>query len=183
MPRSSKPRSSKPKSKKSPAKVRSYTVLRSAKFDPKKKLARQGKTVSTTKLGTSIAQRYALKRSDRPSRMYLFRDRKIRVYSIAYSTKDGKVKAKAKYLRAIPQKRTTKAKKSSSSKPGSSFALASSSATTRKKRCKCKKKGSCKKKTGKLYVMVGGRRVLITKSEKEKLKKKLGLRRPRRRSV
>lgn len=191
----SRKKSSRKPSKKSTTKVRSWTILRGSGFDPKKKLSSQGKTVSTTKLGPSVAARHALKRRDRPSRMYLFRDRKIRVYSIKYLTKDGKVKAKAKYERSISQKK--KKKKPSSTK------TSSTATTTKKKRkkkkrkvskkkCTCAVKGGCKKtgskpvfkmSAGKLHVTVNGRRSLVTKSEKDKLKKQLGLLGARRRSV
>lgn len=188
--KSRKKSSRKSSAKKSTTKVRSWTVLRGSGFDPKKKLSAQGKTVSTTKLGPSVAARYALKRRDRPSRMYLFRDRKIRVYSIKYLTKDGKVKAKAKYERSISQKK--KKKTPSSTATTTKKKRKRRKRKVSKKKCTCAVKGGCKKtgskpvfkmSAGKLHVTVNGRRSLVTKSEKDKLKKQLGLLGARRRSV
>lgn len=46
-----------------------------------------------------LAAKVALAKTKRPSRIYLYRRKKIMTYSITYVQKDGKVKAVAKLLR------------------------------------------------------------------------------------
>ncbi|CAM9102947.1 unnamed protein product [Ectocarpus sp. 12 AP-2014] len=93
------------------ATTRSYTVLRKPTIDPKKKVSSQGKAATTTKTGAHLARRQALKRRTRPSRIYLYRNKKITTYSIKYGkNKDGKLTAVAKLLRTVTVKRKTKTK-------------------------------------------------------------------------
>lgn len=134
---------------KSSAKARSYTILKKSTFHPKKKLSRQGKTKATTKTGAHLAARVALAKTERPSRIYLYRRKKIMTYSIRYVQKDRKVKAVAKLVRTKAVKRktskkTTKKKKSTKKKKG----------TKKKKKCAkgkctCAVKRACKRRLAK----------------------------------
>ena len=132
------------KKKKSVATTRSYTILKSARFDRTKKLSSQGKTRKTTKTGAHLASKVALSKRKRPTRIYLYRHKKIMTYSITYTTKDGKLKAVAKL------KKTKTVSKSSSSKK-----KPTKKKKTKKKcgkrSCKCAVKGTCtkRKKTSK----------------------------------
>ena len=119
--------SSASKKKKSSGSTKSYTILRKSTIDPKKKVSSQGKSATTTKTGAYLAQRVALKRRTRPTRIYLYRKKKISTYSISYGKKkDGRTKAVAKLVRSVIAKR----KKKSSKKRR----------TTKKKKKKKKKK-------------------------------------------
>lgn len=118
-------RSSAAKKKKSTGATRSYTILRKSTIDPKRKVSSQGKSATTTKTGAHLAARVALKRRTRPSRIYLYRKKKIITYSIRYTkNKDGKTKAVAKLMRSVlakrkktsSKKKTTKAKKKTTSR-------------------------------------------------------------------
>lgn len=120
------------KKKKSSSKVRSYTILKKSTFDPKKKLSSQGKTKTTTKTGAHLAARVALAKTKRPSRIYLYRRKKIMTYSIRYVQKDGKVKAVAKLVRTKAVKRKTSSSKKKK--------------TTKKKKSTKKKRKTTKKK-------------------------------------
>ncbi|CAN0249196.1 unnamed protein product [Ectocarpus sp. 6 AP-2014] len=101
------------KNKKSAGVSRSYTVLRKSTLDPKKKVSSQGTSRTTTKTGAHLAARVALRKRTRPSRIYLYRKKKIVTFSIKYTkNKDGKVKASAKQIRSV----TAKRKKTSSTK-------------------------------------------------------------------
>ena len=111
--------SSTTKTKKSASKARSYTILKKSSFDPKKKLSSQGKTKTTTKTGSHLAARVALAKTKRPSRIYLYRRKKIMTYSIRYKQKDGKLRAVAKLIRtaaAIRKTSTSKKKKTTKKK-------------------------------------------------------------------
>lgn len=125
------------KKKKSVATTKSYTILKSARFDPTKKLSSQGKTRKTTRTGAHLASKVALAKRKRPTRIYLYRHKKIMTYAIRYETKDGKVRAtakikKTKYVskRSKSKKKTTKKKKKTTKKCG-------------KTSCKCATKGAC----------------------------------------
>lgn len=156
--RSVKRASSTRKTKKSASKARSYTILKKSSFDPKKKLSSQGKTKTTTKTGAHLAARVALAKTKRPSRIYLYRRKKIMTYSIRYVQKDGKFKAVAKLIRTVSAKRKTSTSKKKS--------------TTKKKKKTTKKKKSAKNKKR------------ATKAEIDVLKKRLAtLIRSRRRTV
>lgn len=102
------------KTKKSASKARSYTILKKSSFDPKKKLSSQGKTKTTTKTGAHLAARVALAKTKRPSRIYLYRRKKIMTYSIRYEQKDGKLRAVAKLIRTVSAKRKTSTSKKKS---------------------------------------------------------------------
>lgn len=130
--RSAKRASSTRKTKKSSSKARSYTILKKSSFDPKKKLSSQGKTKTTTKTGAHLAARVALAKTKRPSRIYLYRRKKIMTYSISYGHKDGKLKAVAKLIRTKSAKRKTSSSKKKS--------------TTKKKKKRTTKKKSINKK-------------------------------------
>ncbi|CAN0558045.1 unnamed protein product [Ectocarpus sp. 8 AP-2014] len=113
--------------KKSTGVSRSYTVLRKSTLDPKKKVSSQGTSRTTTKTGAHLAARVAIRRRTRPSRIYLYRKKKILTYAIKYTkNKDGKTKASAKQIRSV----TAKRKKPSSTKK----------ATKKKKRKTAKRK-------------------------------------------
>ena len=101
------------KKKKSTGVSRSYTVLRKSTLDPKKKVSSQGTSRTTTKTGAHLAARVAIRRRTRPSRIYLYRKKRILTYSIRYTkNKDGKAKASATQIRSV----TAKRKKTSSTK-------------------------------------------------------------------
>ena len=109
---------------------RSYTVLRKSTLDPKKKVSSQGKSRSTTKTGAHLAARVAIRRRTKPSRIYLYRKKRVTTYSIKYTkNKDGKTKASAKQLhvRTVTAKRgnsATKKKKRKTTKRKTSTSAA-----------------------------------------------------------
>lgn len=161
----------KKKKSSSAVETRSYTVLKTSKIDRTKNLSKQGKTVKSKKTGAYVASKVALAKRPRPSRVYLYRNSKIRIYSISYLKKEGKVKAFAKHMRTVAVKR----------KKGSSPGKKSKSKSKTKATCTCAVKNACKKSSkpvfrvsgNKLNVLVNGRRSLVSKSEIDKLKKKL----------
>lgn len=131
--KSSKKRTTVARKKKKTGVTRSYTILRKSTINPKKKVSSQGKSATTTKTGSHLAARVALKRRTRPTRIYLYRKKKIMTYSIKYGKrKDGKVKAIAKLVRAV----TVKRRKTSSKKK-----------TIRKRKSTKKKRRTKKRKT------------------------------------
>jgi len=150
-------RSSTTTKKKKAGPTRSYTVLRKSTLDSKKKVSTQGKPATTTKTGAYLAARVALKRRTRPTRIYLYRKKKITTYSIKYGKrKDGKVKAVAKLVRTV----TVKRKKPSSKKK-----------TTKKKRKTSAKKRKTTKKKRKTSTKK--KRKTSTNSEIAKLRRQL----------
>lgn len=194
--RSKSKRPSAKKTNRSARPTRAYTVLRSSKFDPTKKLSSQGKTVNTTRNGAYVAAAVAIKKRSRPTRIYLCRNKRVLSYRITYYTgKNGKLKAEATYTRSSSSGKKTKfLKKKSSPK------------TKTKKKCLCTIKGSCKKtkgackkksgkrssgekavsrasrpvfrvSSGKLHVSVNGRRSVVSRAEKDKLIRIMGSRR------
>ncbi|AAK14492.1 unnamed protein product [Ectocarpus sp. 4 AP-2014] len=121
------------KKKQSTGVSRSYTVLRKSTLDPKKKVSSQGTSRTTTKTGAHLAARVAIKRRTRPSRIYLYRKKRIITYSVKYTkNKDGKTKASATQIRSV----TAKRKKTSSTKKD-----------TKKKRKTTKRKTTKRKTT------------------------------------
>ncbi len=159
-PRSSRSkRSTTTKKKTTPAKAKTYTILKKSVFDPTKKLSTQGKTRITTKTGAHLASRVALARKKRPTRIYLYRHKKIMVYQIKYVREDGKVKsASAKRIKTLPAK-------GKASSTGTKKKRKTKKRKTRKKKsslssCTCKTKGACKKK-------ISGTKTKINKLQKE----------------
>lgn len=139
--------------RKSSAKARSYTILKKSTIDTKKKLSRQGKTKTTTKTGAHLAARVALAKTKRPSRIYLYRHKKIMTYSIRYAQKDGKVKAVAKLVRTKAVKRKTSKKDKKKSTKEKKMKNKKKSTKTKKKcakgKCTCDVKGACKRRLAK----------------------------------
>ena len=193
--RSKSKRPSAKKTNRSTRPTRAYTVLRSSKFDPKKKLSSQGKTVNTTRNGAYVASAVALKKRSRPTRIYLYRSKRVLSYRIKYYTgTNGKPKAEATYMR-----------------PSSSGKKTKPLDKKKKKKCLCTIKGSCKKtkgackkkkkkkssvtsssrrksasssgrpvfrvSSGRLHVSVNGRKSVVTRAEKDKLLRIMGSRR------
>ncbi|CAN0570879.1 unnamed protein product [Ectocarpus sp. 12 AP-2014] len=119
------------KKKKSTGVSRSYTVLRKSTINPKKKISSQGTSRTTTKTGAHVAARVAIKRRTRPSRIYLYRKKKIITYSIRYTkNKDGKAKASATQIRSVSAKR----KKTSSTKKATKKKRTTTKKSTKKRR-------------------------------------------------
>lgn len=146
------------KKKKSTSVSRSYTVLRKSKIDPKKKVSSQGTARTTTKTGAHLAARVAIKRRTRPSRIYLYRKKKIITYSIRYTkNKDDKVKASATQISSVSAKR----KKASSTKKAT------------KKRKTSAKKATKTRKTSAKKVAKKRRTSTSTAAESNLLKRKL----------
>lgn len=151
----------KKKTSKSTGVTRSYTILKKSKFNPEKKLSSQGKTVQTTKTGAHLASRYALAKRKRPTRVYLYRHKKIMIYAIKYCKVDGKVKsAIAKRIKTVSAKGKAKKKTNSSTKKKKRRK------TKKKTTCTCAVKGSCAKKKRK-------KKTTGSTSEITRLKKKL----------
>ena len=99
-----------PPAKKS-VKSRSYVVLKKATLSAKKKVSSQGKSVTTTKSSAQLAARLALKKTTRPSRIYLYRKKRIMTYAITYHKKPGKTRALAKLVKTKTVKRKKPASK------------------------------------------------------------------------
>lgn len=153
------PRSSSRKKKTTSVKAKTYTILKKSAFDPAKKLSTQGKTRTTTKTGAHLASRVALARKKRPTRIYLYRHKKIMVYQIKYVREDGKVKS------AIAKRIKTLSAKGKASSSGTKKKKRKTKKKTKKKKssgssCNCKTKGACKKK-------ISGTKTKINKLQKE----------------
>lgn len=127
------------KKKKATGVSRSYTVLRKPTLDPKKKVSSQGTSRTTTKTGTHLAARVAIRRRTRPSRIYLYRKKRITTYSIKYSkNKDGKTKASAKQIRTAAAKRGKTTKKATKKKRTTTKRKTTKRKTTKRKTTKRK---------------------------------------------
>lgn len=116
-------------------KSRSYIVLRKSTLLAKKKVSSQGKSVTTTKSGAQLAARIALKKTTRPSRIYLYRKKRILTYAITYHKKPGKTRAVARIVKTTTVKRKKPAsKKTTKRKSVKKKSTKRKSSTKKKKR-------------------------------------------------
>lgn len=154
---SKRPTTTRRKKKQTSVTAKTYTILKKSAFDPTKKLSTQGKTRTTTKTGAHLASRVALARRKRPTRIYLYRHKKIMVYQIKYVREDGKVKsASAKRIKTL----SAKGKASSSGTKKKRKTKSKSKSKSSGSSCTCKTKGACKKK-------ISGNKTKINKLQRE----------------